>query len=41
MARRLIEVYLHIVFRRVSYGEEFVSLLEKHGAAYDACHLWD
>jgi REP element-mobilizing transposase RayT len=27
--------------RRVSYEEEFVSLLDEHGIAYDARHLWD
>ncbi|MBK6424745.1 MAG: hypothetical protein IPF82_00685 [Blastocatellia bacterium] len=27
--------------RRVSYHEEFVSLLDEHGVACDARHLWD
>ena len=27
--------------RRVSYDEEFVSLLDEHGIAYDARYLWD
>ena len=27
--------------RRVTYEEEFVSLLAEHGVAYDARYLWD
>ena len=27
--------------RRVTYVEEFVSLLDEHGVAYDARYLWD